>query len=94
MNVVTDSLSRKPTLSAMEVPMDWKVQLSLEYSRNQFSCELIDATIRDGNYKVVDGIIYYRHRIYLVPRSDLRKNILEVAHDSPLAGHPAYLKSN
>ena len=38
MNVVANSLSRKPNLYAMEAPMDWKEKLSLEYSRNKFAC--------------------------------------------------------
>ena len=67
MNVVADALSRKPTFSAMEIPMGWKVKLSLEYSRNKFACELIDREIRDDMYKIVDEIIYYKDRIYLVP---------------------------
>ena len=57
MNVVAYALSRKPTFSSIEVPMGWKVQLSLEYPRNQFACELKDGAIRDDMYKVVDGII-------------------------------------
>ena len=57
MNVVADALSRKPTFSGMEVPMDWKEELSLEYSKNNFACELIDGEIRDDMYKIVDGII-------------------------------------
>ena len=73
--------------------MGWKVQLSLDHSRNKFSCELIEGEIRDGIYKVVDGIIYYKDMIYLVPGSDLGNKILEASHDSSLAGHPGFLKT-
>ena len=77
----------------MEIPTGWKEKLSLEYSRNQFACEIINGEIRDYMYKIVDEIIYYKDRIYLVPGSYLRKNILEVAHDSLLVGHCGSLKT-
>ena len=77
----------------MEVPEGWKEQLSLEYSRIRFACELIDGSISYDLYKVVDGVIYYKDIIYLVLGSELKKKILEVAHDSPLAWNPCYLKT-
>ena len=75
-NVVEDAMSRKPTLSTIEVPMGWKEKLSLEYSRNQFACELIDGSIRADLYKVLDGVIYYKDRIYLVLGLDFKKKFL------------------
>ena len=36
-------------------------------------------------YRVVDEIIYYRDRIFLIEGSQLKKKILQVSHDSPLA---------
>ena len=44
-------------------------------------------------YKIVDDIIYYKSRIYLVPESTLRKKTIQVAHDSPLSGHQGFLKT-
>ena len=69
MNIVADALSRKPTLSSMEILMGWREKLALECSRNQFACELMDGLIRHDLYKVLDGFIYYKDRIYLVPGS-------------------------
>jgi hypothetical protein len=39
----------------------------------------------------VDDIIYYKDKIYLVPDSKLKVNILREAHDAPLTGHQGYL---
>ena len=47
---------------------------------------------QDEQYKVIDGVIYYKDRIYLVSESSLKKKIMEAAHDSPLASHSGYLK--
>jgi hypothetical protein len=47
---------------------DWKSHLLVEYSKNNFSCELMDHNIYDDRYKVVDDIIYYKDHIYLVLR--------------------------
>ena len=58
MNVVAYALSRKPTITTMEVPKGWKEHLFWEYSINQFACELVNGAIVDDMYKIVDGIIY------------------------------------
>lgn len=40
---------------------------------------------------MVDNIIFYKNRIYLVPESKFKENILWATHDAPLAEHPEYL---
>jgi hypothetical protein len=65
----------------------------VEYSKNKFSCEVMDHNTQDDNYKVVDDIIYYKYRIYLVPESRLKEKIMEVMHNIPLAGHPRFFKT-
>ena len=42
-NVVADALSRRPnTLSLLEISVDWKAHLLVEYSKNKFACEILD----------------------------------------------------
>jgi hypothetical protein len=43
-----------------EVSTDWKSHLLVEYSKNKFSCELMDGHIQDDRYRVVDDIIFYK----------------------------------
>jgi len=58
-NVVVDSLSRRHSVfSLAEVSVYWKSTLLVEYSKNTFSCELMEGTNQDERYKVVDDIIY------------------------------------
>jgi hypothetical protein len=92
-NVVADALSRIPTLSLMEISMEWKALLLVEYSKYRFACEILDGQVSNDRYKVIDDIIYYKDRIYLVPESQLKEKILHVVHTSPLVGHLGYLKT-
>ena len=64
----------------------------VEYSKDKFACELLDGQIQDDRYRVIDDIIYYKNKIFLVPESSLKKKILQASHDSPLAGHQGFLK--
>ena len=72
-NVVDDALSRRPSISLMDVVENWKATLEVEYAKDKFSCELFDGTNNDDRYKVLEGIIYYKGIIYLVPNSSLEE---------------------
>ena len=76
-NIVADVLSRRPaSLSLMSISTDWRSLLLVEYSKNKFSCKLLDGQVQDDKYRIVDDIIYYKSRIYLVPESALKKKII------------------
>jgi hypothetical protein len=47
----------------------------------------------DDRYRVLDDVIFYKDRIYLVPKSTLKGKILKVCHDSPIARHQGYFKT-
>lgn len=52
-DVVANTLSRiPPTLSLMDILVDWKAHLLVEYSKNKFSCEIIDGQVQDDRYQV------------------------------------------
>jgi hypothetical protein len=45
-NIVADALSRRPSVYAMtDISVDWKAHLLVEYSKNQFTCQLMDGKI-------------------------------------------------
>jgi hypothetical protein len=93
-NVVADALSRRPsTYSMSEISVDWKSHLLVEYSKNKFACELMDGQVQDDRYRIVDDIIYYKGRIYLVPESLFKKKVLQAFHNSSLVGHQGFLKA-
>ena len=64
----------------MDVVEDWKVILEVKYDKDKFSCEIFDGTNHDDRYKVLEGIIYYKNRIYLVPSFDFKgENFKEIS---------------
>ena len=62
-NIVADALSRRPAVcSLMEISVDWKSHLFVEYSKNKFACEVMDGKIQDDWYRVIDDVIFYKDR--------------------------------
>jgi len=43
-------------------------------------------TLRDKEWKVEDGIVMKEERIYM-PEGDLRREIIQLHHDTPVGGH-------
>jgi hypothetical protein len=74
-------------LNPGSVPGPTKSHLLMEYSKNKFTCEVLDRQIQDDMYRVIDDVIFYKERVYLVPDLGLEKKILAAFHDSPLAGN-------
>ena len=47
-NIMADALSRRPaSCSLMEISVDCKSHLLVEYSKNKFSCEVMDGKIQN-----------------------------------------------
>jgi hypothetical protein len=58
-NVVDDALSRRPSIYAMiDISVDWKAHLLVEYSKKNNSYELIDGKEHNDKLCIVDDIIY------------------------------------
>lgn len=76
-NVVADALSRRPVgLSLMSICQVWKPQRLVEYSKDRKAYEVLEGTHADERYRVMDEVIYYKGRIYLVPNLKLRERVL------------------
>ena len=56
-------------------------------------CQLLDGQVQDDNFKVLNDLIYYKDRIFLVPESAFKAKILQAYHDSPMAGHQGINKT-
>ena len=50
----------------------WDSQLLMEYSKDLFTCKVLDGKVMDGRYKVVEGVIYSHDQIYLARDSKLK----------------------
>jgi len=42
--------------------------------------------LKDEEWKIEDGIVLKKKRIY-VPEGDLRREIIQLHHDTPVGGH-------
>jgi hypothetical protein len=51
-NVVANALSRRPSIYAMTgVSVDWKDHLVMEYTKDQFACQLLDGQVQGSAFK-------------------------------------------
>jgi hypothetical protein len=53
----------------------------------------MDGQIQDDNFRIIDDVIYYKGRIFLVLESAFKANVLQACHDSPVAGHQGFVKT-
>jgi len=77
----------------MSICHDWKAQLLVEYSKDCWACKILEGSYADERYRVMDEVIYYKGRIFLVSGSELKERILHATHDSPLSGHQGFRKT-
>ena len=77
----------------MDIAKNWKDMLLVEYAKDKFACDVLDGIMGDDTYRILNGLIYYKGRIYLVQYSKLKYKVLQEAHDSPLADHPGIFKT-
>jgi hypothetical protein len=92
-NAVVDALSRRPSIFSMfGMSVNWKEHLIVSYAKDQFTCQLLDGKIHDDKFRVINNLIYYKGRIFLVPQSTLKDKILHACHNSPVAGHQGISK--
>jgi hypothetical protein len=92
-NMVDDALSRRPSIFALiGVSVDWKDHLVMEYAKDQHACQLLDGQVQDDNFKVINDLIYYKGRIFLVPGSAFKAKVLQTCHNSPMVGNQGISK--
>ena len=50
-------------------------------------------SLRSAEWRIDDGLVYFRDRLYVPSDRELRRRIVEQHHDSKLAGHPGRWKT-
>ena len=65
----------------------------VEYSKNLFTCKVLDGKVIYERYIVVDGVIYFHDQIYLTRDSKLKKEILHAAYEALSSGHVDFIKN-
>ena len=91
---MADALSWRPHYCALaEITRDWRNKIAEEYARDTWASGVIAVTIHDDRYVVMDGLIKFQGRIYLIPSSQFKEVILTAFHDAPTAGHQGVFKT-
>ena len=65
----------------------------VEYSKNLFTCKVLDGQVIDWRYSVVDGVIYFHDQIYLTRDSKLKEEILHAVYEALFLGHVYFIES-
>ena len=101
-NVVANALSKKSTLSVISVLQTSITDVVRQASINDSFCNLIASIIPILNksekhlniikgFQIVDGLLYFKERLYILADKELKLRILAEAHDIPIAAHPGYI---
>ena len=61
--------------------------------RDTWASRVIASTIHDDHYVVMDRLIKFQGRIYLIPSSKFKEVILKAFHDAPTTRHPVVFKT-
>ena len=69
----------------------WESQILVEYSKNLFTCKVLEGQVMDKRYRVVDGIIYFHNQIYLTRDSKLKDKLLYAAYDIFLSNPTSFI---
>lgn len=76
-NVLAAALSQRlASLSLVSICHNWKAQLLMENSKDRRACEVLAGNHVDEHYQVMDEVIYYKGRNFLVSNSQLRERVL------------------
>ena len=88
-NIIYD---RSSTLWLWKIDPYWKSQLLVGYSKDLFTCMILDDQLHEEGYSVQEGVIYYHDSIFLSRASKLKKKLLQRAYEEFLFSHTYSMK--
>jgi hypothetical protein len=63
-----------------------KVAQALEVLRKKGPCKLVNNFFE---WKELNGLLYYKGKLYIPNNKELRAKIIKTCHDTPITGHPS-----
>ena len=90
--------SSSGTLYIISFPIPtWVAELKASYEADSAIQAILYTFKESGNppkgFSLVDGLLFFKSRIYLGPTSPLKSSILHHVHHGPLGGHSSYVKT-
>lgn len=76
-----------------DISEDWRHLILVEYAKDTWALGLIDGSVQDSDCTIVNELIIYKGIIYLVLGSEVRRMVLRVYHESPMARHLGFYKT-
>jgi hypothetical protein len=98
-NRVADALSRHPSPPAQPMALSGTIPVWLDkvqegYNTNPKSQQLITALAADphaiANYTLINGILRYKNRVWIVDNPNLQQTILQALHALAIGGHSEF----
>ena len=75
----------------------WLAKLKASYGTDSTIKNIVSAFQEGDNppkgFSLVDGLLFFKGRIYLGSNSPLKSSILHHVHNGPLGGHLGYVKT-
>ena len=87
------SHDRSVALSLLSIDSYWRYQLLVEYSKDLFSCRVLDDQLSDGRHTVVYGFIYFQSRDFLTRSSKLKEKLLDAAYQGFLSKPTGFIRA-
>ena len=84
---------RSTALSLLSIDPYWRSQLLMEYSKDLFSCRILDGHLSDERYSVRDGVVYIQSRIFLTRVPKLKEKLLHAPYDDFLSSHTDFMRA-
>lgn len=77
----------------VQMAEDWQHIILAEYPKDSWAAGVIEGSVVDNRYTVVNDLIIYKGRVYLILGLELRSRVLRFFHDEPMTGHPWFFKT-
>lgn len=65
----------------------------MEYVKDSFANDILEGKVKDDRFKVVENLILFKDRVYVIPKSKMKARNLRACHDTPLVGHSGFYKT-
>ena len=71
----------------------WESRLLMEYSKDLFTCKVLDDKMIYRRYRLVNGVVYFYDKIYLSKNSKLKNKLLHATYEILIYKPTSFIKT-